>query len=114
MTSKIAAISSLLICYFQITEVKDINYALEKSGVPKKVTFLISSTLQLIPQMSALSRVILDAQKSRGIETEGNLIIRAKAFVPMLGPLVLSSIQQTECKLPVSAGRRTGGQECIL
>lgn len=96
MTSKIAAISSLLICYFQITEVKDINYALEKSGVPKKVTFLISSTLQLIPQMSALSRVILDAQKSRGIETEGNLIIRAKAFVPMLGPLVLSSIQQTE------------------
>ena len=96
MTSKIVAISSLVICFFQVTDIKDITFALEKSGTPRKVTFLISSTIQLIPQMSALSKTITDAQKSRGIETEGSLLIRAKAFVPMLGPLVLSSIQQTE------------------
>lgn len=96
MTSKIVAISSLIIWFFQVTKIKDITYALERSGVPKKVTFVISSTIQLIPQMSALSKTITDAQKSRGIESEGNLIVRARAFVPMLGPLVLSSIQQTE------------------
>ena len=75
---------------------KDIIFALEKAKVPRKVTFLISSTIQLIPQMTALQKTITDAQKSRGIETEGNLLIRVKAFIPMLGPLVLSSIQQTE------------------
>lgn len=96
MTSKIAAISSLMICFFQITKMKDIIFALEHSGVPKKVTFVISSTIQLIPQMSALSKTITDAQKARGIETEGGLLIRAKAFLPMLGPLVLSAIGQTE------------------
>lgn len=96
ITSKIVAISSLVICFFQITGIKDIIYALEKSGVPKKLTFVIASTIQLIPQMTALSKTITDAQKSRGIETEGNVLIRAKAFLPMLGPLVLSSIQQTE------------------
>lgn len=58
--------------------------------------FLISSTIQLIPQMTSLQKTITDAQKSRGIETEGSLWIRMKAFVPMMGPLVLSSIQQTE------------------
>lgn len=46
--------------------------------------------------MSIISKTITDAQKSRGIETEGGLITRMKAFIPMLGPLVLSSIQQTE------------------
>lgn len=96
MTSKIAAISSLVICYFQVTSVQDIIFAMEKGGLPKKVTFVISSTIQLIPQMSALSKTITDAQRSRGIETEGSLMVRAKAFVPMLGPLVLSSIQQIE------------------
>lgn len=96
MTSKIVAISSLVICFFQITAIKDIIYAMEKNGVPKKTTFLVASTIQLIPQMSALSKTITDAQKSRGIETEGSMLIRAKAFLPMLGPLVLSSIQQTE------------------
>lgn len=96
MTSKIAAISSLVICYFEVTSIQDIIFAMEKGGLPKKVTFVISSTIQLIPQMSALSKTITDAQRSRGIETEGSLIVRAKAFVPMVGPLVLSSIQQIE------------------
>lgn len=96
MTSKIVGISSAVIYFFQVTQTKDINYALEKSGVPKKVTFVIASTIQLIPQMSSLSVTITDAQKSRGIESEGNLLIRMKSFIPMIGPLVLSSIQQTE------------------
>lgn len=96
MTSKITAIASAIMTFFETTKVKDITYALEHAGTPRKVTFLISSTIQLIPQMSSLSKTITDAQKSRGIETEGGLMTRIKAFVPMLGPLVLSSIQQTE------------------
>lgn len=96
MTSKIAAISSAIILFFQVTEVKDINHVMEKSGVPKKVTFVIASTIQLIPQMSILSKTISDAQRSRGIETEGSLMVRIKSFFPMIAPLVLSSIQQTE------------------
>lgn len=96
MTSKIVATSSAVMCFFQTTKVKDIIFALEKAGIPRKITFLISSTIQLIPQMTSLQRTIADAQKSRGIETEGNLWVRMKAFIPMLGPLVLSSIQQTE------------------
>src|SRR5699024_197520 len=55
LTSKIVAISSVIIYFFQITEIKDINYALEKSRTPKKVTFVIRSTIGLIPQISDLS-----------------------------------------------------------
>ena len=99
MTSKIIAISSGLIWFFLVTPVKDMMFALEKAGFSKKITFVIYSTIQLIPQMKDLSHTILEAQKSRGIETEGSLIVRLKAFLPMLGPLVLSSIQQTEEKV---------------
>lgn len=96
MTSKIVAISSTIIWYFQVTSVKDMIYALEKSGISPKITFVIASTIQLIPQMLLLSKTITDAQKARGIETEGNMVTRLKAFIPMVGPLVLSSIQQIE------------------
>lgn len=96
MTSKIIGISSVIIYFFQVTSIKDINYAMEKAGIPRKVTFVIAATIQLVPQMSNLSRPITDAQKSRGIETEGSMLVRMKSFVPMIGPLVLSSIQQTE------------------
>ncbi|MFE0558327.1 energy-coupling factor transporter transmembrane component T [Paenibacillus sp. NPDC058910] len=96
LTSKLIAISASLILFFQITQIKDFMYSLEKMGVSKKVSFVILSTLQIIPQMKALSNTIADAQRSRGIETEGKFLVRVKAFVPLIGPLILSSIQGTE------------------
>lgn len=96
MTSKITGISSAVICFFQVTSVKDIMYSLEKANAPKKLVFVIGNTVQLIPQMNVLLKTITDAQRARGIETEGSLMTRVKAFVPMIGPLIFTSIQQTE------------------
>ena len=96
LSSRIVAISSVIIWFFQVTSVKDIVAALEKARIPKKVTFVISATIQLVPQMTKLSQTISDAQRARGIETEGSVLVRMKAFIPMMGPLVLTSIQQTD------------------
>jgi len=38
---------------------------------------------------------IMDAQRSRGLETEGNLWTRLKAFLPLIGPVVMSSLLET-------------------
>ena len=38
---------------------------------------------------------IMDAQRSRGLETEGNLITRAKSFLPLISPVVMSSLINT-------------------
>lgn len=96
LSSRIVAISSIIIWFFQVTSVKDIISSLEKARIPKKATFVIASTIQLVPQMTKLSQTITDAQRARGIETEGSVITRMKAFIPMMGPLVLTSIQQTD------------------
>lgn len=96
ITSKLIAIGAVIILFFLVTSVKDLSYGLEEIGIPKKVTFVLMSTLNMIPQISHLSSTIMEAQSARGIETEGNLSTRMKAFMPMMGPLVLTSIQQTE------------------
>jgi cobalt transport protein len=46
--------------------------------------------------MKKQADVIMDSQKARGIETEGNVFVRAKALIPIFIPLVLSSIANTE------------------
>lgn len=96
MTSKIVAIGALLIWFFQVTEVKAIAAAMQNAGWNKKLVFVILSTMQLIPQITALTATIADAQKSRGVETEGSMWQRIKSFIPMLGPVVLTSIEQNE------------------
>lgn len=96
LTSKIVAVASAFILFFRITKVKDLVNALEQVGLPSKVTYVILSTLQLIPEMKKLTHVIMDAQKTRGVETEGKLLVRMKAFLPTLSPLILGSIASTE------------------
>ena len=94
--SSILVFGSSILLFFQTTEIKDLMYSLEVKGLNSKASYVILATLQMIPQMHKNSQVIMSAQKSRGVETEGNLIVRAKAFIPVLAPLVLSSIANTE------------------
>lgn len=96
LTSKLTAIVSALTMLTLITPVKDFTLALEKKGLNPKAAFILMLTLQTIPEMKKRADVIMDSQKARGIETEGNVFVRAKALIPIFIPLVLSSIANTE------------------
>ena len=96
LTSKLTAIVSALTMLTLITPVKDCTLALEKKGLNPKAAFILMLTLQTIPEMKKQADVIMDSQKARGIETEGNVFVRSKALIPIFIPLVLSSIANTE------------------
>lgn len=85
-----------LIWFFAITSEKALVTALHKAGMSTDMTYILLSTLQMVPVLKQKSAVIMNAQKARGLETEGNVLVRARAFLPVLVPLVLSSIQGTE------------------
>ena len=94
--SGVLALGSFLLLFFMLTPVKDITAALSNAGLPPSGTYVVLSAIQMIPEMRKQSATIMDAQKTRGVETEGKLFTRIKAFVPTLGPLILSSIASTE------------------
>lgn len=96
LTSKLTAVVSALTMLTLITPVKTFTLALEKKGLNPKAAFILMLTLQMIPEMKKQANVIMDSQKARGVETEGNVFVRAKALIPIFIPLVLSSIANTE------------------
>lgn len=98
LTSRILAIGSSLILFFQITKIRDLVRSLEILGMSPKAAYVVSTSLSIIPEMRQQLIRIMDAQRSRGVETEGNLRIRLKAFMPSLIPLMLSSFSSTEEK----------------
>ena len=85
-------IAGIFVWFFQTTENKEISRALEMSGMHYKAAYVFISTLQMIEILSKDSKTIMNAQQARGVETEGNMIIRAKAFVPSLIPLILGAV----------------------
>lgn len=68
---------------------------LEQAGFSPRFGYMISSVFQIIPQMMGTMNTIMDAQRSRGMETEGSILVRARAFVPLISPVVSSSLINT-------------------
>ena len=96
ITARILSIGASTILITYTTSAKDFIYSLEKIGFSPKVTYVILSTLQIVPETKKKSATIMEAQKTRGVEVEGNLLVRMKAILPSLAPLVISSIASTE------------------
>ena len=68
---------------------------LERIGFSPKIGYVVSSVFQIVPQMSGTMNTIMDAQRSRGLETEGSLLTRARSFLPLISPVVMSSLINT-------------------
>lgn len=97
--SFILGFSGAFLVYFMTTPMRDLMYTLEQKGVSHETSYIMLAAMQNIVDLRKAATTILDSQKSRGIETEGNVIVRAKAFFPTLGPLLLSAFTGSEEKL---------------
>lgn len=89
-------IAGIFVWLFQTTTNKEIARALEESGMNYKAAYVFISTLKMINILGDNSKTIMNAQRARGVETEGNVIVRAKAFFPSLVPLILGAVVGAE------------------
>lgn len=96
LTFMVLDVAGIFVWFFQTTEDKEIAQCLDEKGVNYKVAYVFISTLKMINVMSENSKTIMNAQRARGVETEGNLLVRMKAFIPSLIPLVLGGVTSAE------------------
>jgi len=70
--------------------------AMTERGVPFSATYLLVSTLTLVPRMRARAAQILEAQQCRGLRLGGSPIARVAALGPLVLPLVLGALAEVD------------------
>lgn len=87
---------------------------LERRGLGRRASFVISAAIGTVPRMVERAREIVDAQRARGMDTQGGILPRLRGVLPLAGPLVLSALtdveQRTmalEARAFAAPGRRT-------
>ncbi len=96
VASRLLVIISASMLFLLTTHPARLMAALSQRGLPPALAYIISSSLQIIPHMQASARAIMEAQRARGLETEGSLLRRARALPPLLAPLVLGALAEAE------------------
>lgn len=67
-----------------------------RMGMPYRVGFAISTALRLVPTIASSTLTISQAQRSRGLDLDsGGLIDRIRKFLPLLVPVFISTIRNT-------------------
>jgi energy-coupling factor transporter transmembrane protein EcfT len=70
--------------------------AMTADGVPFGRTFLLASTLTVLPRMRERATQILEAQQCRGLRLGGSIVARLRALGPLALPLVLGALAEVD------------------
>ncbi len=116
-TGRILAIIGSFLLLALTTRPDALMRTLDQHGLPKALTYVVLATIQIAPRFQAKANTILDAQRSRGLETEGSVRQRIRALLPLVIPLVLGSlidIEERAMSLEARAFSRTGEKTSLL
>lgn len=81
--------------FFLTVHPDDFALALIKLRIPYDFAFAFSMAFRYVPTIATETETIRDAQMSRGLELErGNLLQKVRNYLPILIPIIVSSIRR--------------------
>jgi energy-coupling factor transport system permease protein len=95
ISTRLLTFTSAILLLLRTTHPADLVFALTERGMPRSIGYILLVTLQIAPDMISRATAIMEAQRSRGLETQGGLR-RARALVPLVGPLVVGALVDVE------------------
>lgn len=81
---------------------------LERRGVSPRVAFALGAVVGAIPALVEQARDVRDAQRARGLDTEGSVRRRLRGIVPLVGPSVIGSLHAVEARSVALEARAFG------
>jgi energy-coupling factor transport system permease protein len=93
---RLLAISTALGLFALTTEPRAFVLDLERRGVSPRLAFVAIATVEAVPTLIERGGTIAEAQRARGLDTEGGVIARLRGLIPIVGPMILGSLTDVE------------------
>jgi energy-coupling factor transport system permease protein len=93
---RLLAISTAVGLFGLTTNSRAFVIDLERRGLSSRLTFVAAATIEAVPSIVARAATITDAQRARGLDTEGGIRARLRGVLPLVGPVLLSSLTEVE------------------
>jgi energy-coupling factor transport system permease protein len=95
-TARLLAFSSALALAYLTTPVDDLLADMSRRGLGRRGVFVVGAAVQMVPRTIERVGEIMDAQRARGMDTEGRIWRRARGVVPLAAPLVFGALAEVE------------------
>ena len=96
VTLRLLAASLALGVGYLTTRTDDLLADLERRGFGRRASFIIGSAIETVPRTVTRAAEIVDAQRARGLDTEGHWWRRVRGIVPLAAPMVFGALTEVE------------------
>lgn len=93
---RLFAISTAIGLFGLTTDPRALVKDLERRGLSPRFAFVAAATLEAVPAMLERAQVIQASQRARGLDTEGSVRARLRGVLPLVAPVILSSLTEVE------------------
>ena len=93
---RLYAFSSAIALVYLTTAVDDLLADLAHRGLGRRAVFVVGAAVQTVPRTVERAAEIVDAQRARGMDTEGPFWRRARGVVPLAAPLIFGALTEVE------------------
>lgn len=93
---RLFAISSSIGLFVLATDPRALVLDLERRGVSPRFAFVAVATIEAVPTLVERAATIGESQRARGLDTEGSLRARLRGLLPIVGPVIITSLTDVE------------------
>lgn len=114
--ARLLAFSSAVALAYLTTPVDDLLADFSRRGLGRRGVFVVGAAVQMVPRTIDRVGEIMDAQRARGMDTEGRIWRRARGLVPLAAPVVFSALAEVEERTMAleSRGFTAPGRQTLL
>jgi energy-coupling factor transport system permease protein len=95
-STRLLAFSSAVALAYLTTPVDELLADLSRRGLGRRGVFVVGAAVQMVPRTLERVGEIMDAQRARGLDTEGSIWRRARGVVPLAAPTVFGALAEVE------------------
>ena len=97
MAIKLATFLAVGVVFLSTTKIEEFAYALTRVGLPYKLGFTLTLAFRLVPVFLDAAVTVIQAQRCRGFNfDEGNLVQRARRYVPVIVPVFMGALRRAD------------------
>ncbi|MCC6013052.1 MAG: energy-coupling factor transporter transmembrane protein EcfT [Candidatus Verstraetearchaeota archaeon] len=112
MTIRFISLISIFSIFFLSTSPEDLMQSMIKLKIPYEYVLTFNMAIRFVPTLAREAQTIIDAQRSRGLEFEkGNIFQKVKKYIPILIPLIISSLRRAEVIADAMESRAFGASK---
>lgn len=95
---RVLTMSGAVVLFYLTTRPAPLVASLQHHGVPARATFVVHNAVAMIPRLARRAHDVAEAQRARGLDTEGSWWRRGRGLVALTAPTVLGAIGEAETR----------------